>query len=437
MNQTCVQSVCVLGLGYIGLPTASMFAKSGINVLGVDVNQRVVDTLRSGRIHIKETGLKTVVQRAVNSGTLQIGVVPAPADAFIIAVPTPSRDDHSPNLRYVHAAAEAIVPHLRPGNLVILESTSPPGTTLSLIPILEKSGLTAGADFLLAHSPERVLPGRILVELVQNDRVVGGHTYEAAEACATLYRAFVTANIHLTDATTAEMAKLMENTFRDVNIALANELSRIGATVGINVYEAIRLANFHPRVNILRPGPGVGGHCIAVDPWFIVNAAPKESTLIRTARQVNDEQPGYVVDLVEKAVSHIVNPSIAVLGIAYKAEVDDVRESPAVEVVAKLRKRGYNLRLHDAYARQLPDGTPFESELAVVVKDAHAILILTDHVMYKRLVPSSPELLGLMDRIIIDARYCLNAQEWRLEGYSVHQLGVAPSARATELERVS
>jgi len=437
MNQASIQSVCVLGLGYIGLPTAAMFATNGVNVLGVDVNQRVVDTLRTGQIHIEEPGLEAVVQSAVNDGTLQISTVPAPADAFIIAVPTPSREDHRPDIRHVQAAAESIVPHLRPGNLVILESTSPPGTTLGLIPILEQSGLRAGKDFLLAHSPERVLPGRILVELVENDRVIGGHTSEASQECADLYRAFVKGNIHLTDPTTAEMAKLMENTFRDVNIALANEFGRIGATIGINSHEAIELANYHPRVNILRPGPGVGGHCIAVDPWFIVNAAPDLATLIRTAREVNDAQPAYVSDLVDNALSHVENPSIAVLGLAYKADVDDVRESPAVTIVEELRVRGYDLRLHDAHADHLPDGTPLQTDIETCLQNAHAILILTDHELYRRLQPTSPQLAGLAEKIIIDSRYCLDATEWRKAGYAVHQLGVATSATIVQLEQVS
>ncbi|MGH2562388.1 MAG: nucleotide sugar dehydrogenase, partial [Thermomicrobiales bacterium] len=383
-------SICVLGLGYIGLPTAAMFATHGKQVIGVDVNPRVVETLRRGKIHIEESGLAAFVHAAVATGRLKVDTTPSPADAFILAVPTPCHDGHKPDVGYVRSAARAIVPHLRSGNLVILESTSPPGTTLDLIPILEESGLRVGEDILLAHSPERVLPGQILTELVQNDRIIGGHTPEAARAGDKLYRAFVRGKINLTDATTAELVKLMENTYRDVNIALANEFGRVAATIGIDVHEAIALANRHPRVNILQPGPGVGGHCIAVDPWFIVDAAPGLTPLIRTARTVNDDQPRYVMSLIERAVAGIDNPVIALLGLAYKAGVDDLRESPSLEIAFRLAERGYQTRLHDAYAPTLPNGQPLEANLTAVLRDADALVILTDHDPYRQLRPDDP-----------------------------------------------
>ena len=269
------QKICVLGLGYIGLPTASTFATHNLQVIGVDVNPEVVETLRGGRLHIQEPGLRNVVQEALRSGNLEIHSSPKPADAFIIAVPTPFYDDKRADMRFVISAAEAIVPFLKPGNLVVLESTSPPRTTVDLVaPILEKSGLKAGSDFLLGYSPERVLPGQILRELIENARVIGGINLKSAEAGRDLYSVFVRGEIRLTDATTAEMVKLMENTYRDVNIAISNEFAHLSDRFGIDVWEAISIANLHPRVNILSPGPGVGGHCISVDPWFLVEAAP-------------------------------------------------------------------------------------------------------------------------------------------------------------------
>ncbi|MGQ9832978.1 MAG: nucleotide sugar dehydrogenase, partial [Candidatus Villigracilaceae bacterium] len=305
--------LCVIGLGYIGLPTASMFAVNGLNVLGVDVNPSIVETLQNGGLHIHEPGLREAVQQAIQSGCLHIANQPEPADAFLIAVPTPFQQKDfgvfngekykKADLSAVTAAAESIVPHLRRGNLVVLESTSPPRTTVNLLaPILEKSGLKAGVDFHLAYSPERVLPGQILRELVENARVIGGITPESAQAGHDLYVTFVKGEIILTDATTAEMVKLMENTYRDVNIAIANEFARLAERLGVDVWEAISLANRHPRVKILSPGPGVGGHCISVDPWFLVEAAPDITPLIQSARHVNDSQPRYVFELVERAL---------------------------------------------------------------------------------------------------------------------------------------
>ena len=300
-----MKKICILGLGYIGLPTAAMFATHGMKVNGVDINKKIVDVLNNGDIHIKEPGLKSLVQAAIKSENLSVNCQPEPADAFIIAVPTPFKHDEYGEYegkRYkladmgaVTSAAEAIIPHLRQGNLVILESTSPPKTTIELVaPILEKSGLIAGEDFYLAYSPERVLPGQILRELIENDRVIGGINLTSAEKGKELYATFVKGNIVLTDSTTAEMVKLMENTFRDVNIAIANEFSQLADRFGVDVWEAISIANRHPRVNILKPCIGVGGHCISVDPWFLVEAAPDQANLIYWSRQANDAQPGFI-----------------------------------------------------------------------------------------------------------------------------------------------
>ena len=332
--------VCVVGLGYIGLPTAAVLATRGLDVVGVDVSPHVVETINRGEVHIEEPDLDIAVRSAVLSGKLRAVTRPEPADAFIVAVPTPFRDGHKPDLSYVEAAARAIAPVLEPGNLVVLESTSPVGTTgmvAELIaaarPDLRVAATDAGAaDIHLAYCPERVLPGRVLIELVDNARVIGGLTPAATEAAAALYRIFVSGECIPTDARTAEMVKLTENAFRDVNIAFANELSLICDALGIDVWELIGLANHHPRVNILQPGPGVGGHCIAVDPWFIVDSAPSQARLIRTAREVNDSKPGFVVDKVRKVLAATGAPVVACLGLAFKPDIDDLRESPALDI---------------------------------------------------------------------------------------------------------
>ncbi|MDR0762404.1 MAG: UDP-N-acetyl-D-mannosamine dehydrogenase, partial [Campylobacteraceae bacterium] len=344
------KTVSVIGLGYIGLPTAAMFAAGGIKVIGVDVNQYAVDTINQGKIHIVEPELDKLVSNVVASGYLKAVTKPKTADAFIIAVPTPFKDKHEPDLSYIESAAEAIAPVLKKGDLVILESTSPVGATEQMAERLssKRSDLTfpqthgEDSDIRVAHCPERVLPGRILKELVENDRIIGGMTPKCSNAAVKLYKSFVKGECIITDAKTAEMCKLTENSFRDVNIAFANELSIICDKLGINVWELISLANRHPRVNILQPGCGVGGHCIAVDPWFIVSKTPKEAKLIRTAREVNSHKPEWVVDKVDEAISRFLkenpqknknNITVACFGLAFKPDIDDLRESPAVEIV--------------------------------------------------------------------------------------------------------
>lgn len=347
------ETISVIGLGYIGLPTAAVFASRKINVIGVDVNQHAVDTINRGQIHIVEPDLDMVVHAAVTEGYLRATTTPEPADAFLIAVPTPFKDDHQPDLAYIEGASRSIAPVLKKGDLVILESTSPVGATEQMAAWLAAARpdlsfpQTHGedADIRVAHCPERVLPGKVLQELVQNDRVIGGMTPRCSEAAARLYKTFVQGECVITNARTAEMCKLTENSFRDVNIAFANELSIICDKLDINVWELIRLANRHPRVNILQPGPGVGGHCIAVDPWFIVSKTPDEARLIRTAREVNDSKPQWVVDKVKLAVAEYLqaNPdktakdvTIACFGLAFKADIDDLRESPAMAIAHKI-----------------------------------------------------------------------------------------------------
>ena len=425
------QKISVLGLGYIGLPTASTFATHGIQVVGVDVNQRVVETLRNGELHIHEPGLRTLVQAALRSKNLTINSAPEPSDAFIIAVPTPFYEDKRADLSYVVSAAEAIVPHLREANLVVLESTSPPRTTIDIVsPILERSGLKAGEDFYLAYSPERVLPGQILRELIENARVIGGVDLASAEAGRDLYANFVRGEIILTDATTAEMVKLMENTYRDVNIAVANEFSRLAERFGVDVWQAIEIANLHPRVEILKPGPGVGGHCISVDPWFLVQSAPDLTPLILSARQVNDSQPGYVIKLTLRALGiesldEVTGRKIAVLGLAYKPDVDDLRESPAVDVARQLSAAGAQVRAFDPYK---PDACierlKICSSLEETIQDAELLLLLVAHKPLRELQPDTITALTPARRLV-DAVNSWDVDRWEAAGFQLFRLGAS------------
>lgn len=400
-------TISVIGLGYIGLPTAAVFASRKIKVIGVDINQHTVDTINRGEIHIIEPDLDIVVNAAVVGGFLRATTNPEPADAFLIAVPTPFKDDFQPDLCYVEAACKAIAPILKKGNLIILESTSPVGTTEKMADWLynDRPDLsfpqTAGenSDIRVAYCPERVLPGHVLRELVQNDRVIGGMTPKCSQAAVDLYKIFVNGECVITNARTAEMCKLTENSFRDVNIAFANELSIICDKQDINVWELIRLANRHPRVNILQPGPGVGGHCIAVDPWFIVSSAPDDSKIIRTARDVNNYKPFWVLDKIKsKAVSYI-NPVIGCLGLTFKADIDDLRESPALDIVRKLQNSG----IGEILACD-PNCTSINIEFTIhnlheVLSKSDIIVILVDHKEFK-----SIDLELLKDKIIIDTR---------------------------------
>ncbi|MBI9049403.1 MAG: UDP-N-acetyl-D-mannosamine dehydrogenase [Anaerolineaceae bacterium] len=421
-----LEKICVLGLGYIGLPTASTFASHAVKVIGVDVNPHVVQSLQNGILHIYEPGLRTIVQAAVQSGNLVIKPQPEAADAFIIAVPTPFKDSKKADLAYVEAATESIVPFLRPGNLVILESTSPPLTTINVVaPILEKSGLKAGVDFKLAYSPERVLPGQILRELIENARVIGGINQESAEAGRDLYRIFVRGDIILTDATTAEMVKLMENTTRDVNIALANEFSRLADRFGVDVWEAIQIANLHPRINILSPGPGVGGHCISVDPWFLVEAAPDITPLILSARQVNDEQPTFVVDLLKRVLGKpLAESSIAILGLAYKPNVDDMRESPAVEITQHLIKAGAQVKAHDPF---LPgkeiQGIQTTNTIEEAIQNVDVLVLLVAHQQLKDLTAEKIKAANA-NVIVLDTVNAWTIESFNDTGIKLYKLGV-------------
>lgn len=404
------ETISIVGLGYIGLPTAAVFASQKVKVIGVDVNPRAVDTINRGQIHIVEPDLDMVVHAAVKEGYLRATTQPEPAGAFLIAVPTPFRDGPSgprhPDLGYIESASKSIAPVLKKGDLVILESTSPVGATEQMAAWLAEARpdlsfpQTHGeaSDIRVAHCPERVLPGHVLRELVQNDRVIGGMTAKCSEAAARLYKIFVQGECIITNVRTAEMCKLTENSFRDVNIAFANELSIICDKLGINVWELIQLANRHPRVNILQPGPGVGGHCIAVDPWFIVSAAPKEARLIQSARQVNDSKPEWVVEKVKYAIENylvehqhlsVEDLTIACYGITFKPDIDDLRESPALTIATEIARRHQGpVLVVDPYVEQLPkqlrDIATLETPKAAQVR-AQIVVFLVGHRAFKDL----------------------------------------------------
>jgi UDP-N-acetyl-D-mannosaminuronic acid dehydrogenase len=391
-----VSDVTVIGMGYIGLPTAAAIARAGYKVLGVDVSRHVVDTVGSGGIHIEEADLETLVKDVVGRGLLHTSLVAQPADYFLIAVPTPFGEGHVPDISYVLDAARGIAPVLRRGDTVIIESTSPVGTTEQVRDLLEdlRPDLAfphedrEGADIALCYCPERVLPGRILVELVANDRSIGGITPACAARARDFYKSFVEGECIVTSARAAEMVKLVENAFRDVNIAFANELSIVCDALQLNVWEVIRLANRHPRVNVLQPGPGVGGHCIAVDPWFIVHAAPQHTPLIHTAREVNDGKVGYVVDRAEAMIADMPAARIACLGLAFKANIDDLRESPAVKVAERLvALHGEKVDIVEPYVDRLPatleKGGATLVDLDTALARCDVVLVLVDHNAFK------------------------------------------------------
>tara|TARA_Y100001001_G_scaffold163790_1_gene193872 strand:+ start:14620 stop:15900 length:1281 start_codon:yes stop_codon:yes gene_type:complete len=399
------ETISVIGLGYIGLPTAAVFASRKKNVIGVDVNQHAVDTINKGEIHIVEPDLDMIVHAAVTEGYLKAVTQPEPADAFLMAVPTPFIHDpqgnsHKADLKYVEAASKALAPVLRKGNLVVLESTSPVGATEQMAAWLAEArpDLTfpqthgEDSDIRIAHCPERVLPGHVIRELVQNDRVIGGMTPKCSAAASEVYKTFVEGECVVTTARTAEMAKLTENSFRDVNIAFANELSTICHKLDINVWELIALANRHPRVNILQPGAGVGGHCIAVDPWFIVDSCPEEARIIRTAREVNDGKPQWVLERVKEKLEqhHQANPAItradikvACLGIAFKPDIDDLRESPALGIAKQVAQLGAQVQIVEPNIHELPQslsaGDVTLSTLEEAIREADVVCVLVKH----------------------------------------------------------
>lgn len=407
-----IGEVAVTGLGYIGLPTAAILASKGLSVTGIDISDAHVDAVNRGEVPFVEPDLAQFVSESVKAGRLRAQKHTTPADVHIVAVPTPVRDGQ-PDLSYIDAATDAIAPTLKGGELVILESTSPPGTTegmarriLAARPDLSLDGEGGRPIVDFAHCPERVLPGRVMIELVENDRIIGGLTPQAAERARDLYAVFCEAELHLTDATTAEMAKLTENSFRDVNIAFANELSMIADAMGIDVFELIELANKHPRVNILQPGPGVGGHCIAVDPWFIVAAQPERARLIRTAREVNDSKPDYVLDKVYEAIEGREQATVACLGLAFKPNIDDLRESPSLRILQRLAAARPDITVLavEPHIEQLPASVADVANVSLVSVDdaiakADVLVLLVDHDQFKAI-----DVAQLGDTQLVDTR---------------------------------
>jgi UDP-N-acetyl-D-mannosaminuronic acid dehydrogenase len=405
-----IKTVCVIGLGYIGLPTAVMIASSGMKALGVDIRQDIVDTLNKGGAHFSEPGLDELLDKVVANGTLRGFVEPQPADCFIIAVPTPFNNDHSPDLSYVDSAARAIAKVLRPGNLVILESTSPVGTTERIANILqeENPAITAplagngSPNIHLAYCPERILPGQMMQELVNNDRIVGGMTAACTDLAKQVYGSFCKGELHGTQTRTAEMVKLVENSYRDLNIAFANEISMLCEKIDVDVWDAIKLANCHPRVNILSPGCGVGGHCIAVDPWFLIQPYPEYTKLMRVARDTNDFKSQYVFEKIKNAAGRFKKPVIACLGLTYKPDVGDLRESPALHIANQLAEAGLGTILAvdptlEGEVSGLHEGIQL-AQLEFALQKADIVAILVSHSAFKQLTGPA-----LADRIVIDS----------------------------------
>ena len=418
------KNICVIGLGYIGLPTAVMFANSGVRVHGVDINEKAVNMIANKQLHIEENGLQERLEQAIDQELFTVSTQPVAADVYIVAVPSPINPDNTANLEYIRQATASIVPYLKKGALVILESTVPPKTVENvMLPELRKSNLTLGEDLFVSHSPERVIPGKIFEELINNDRIVGGITPESAEMTKELYQVFVQGDIHLTDATTAELVKVMENTYRDVNIAFANELAKIAETIDVDIWEAIRFANFHPRVNIHTPGPGVGGHCIAVDPWFLVELSPDKADIIKKARLTNDGMPKFTAQKAQALLEEhgIQDGKVAILGLAFKGDVDDLRESPSTEVIKELQNLNLHVMSYDPHIKELQHPTQVAT-LGEVVQDADLIILTTDHTEFKHLNPVTLNT-GDTKPLVLDTKNALNRDKWEQAGFRFFKLG--------------
>lgn len=397
-----------IGLGYIGLPTSIMFAKHGVDVVGVDIKQEAVDTLNNGQIHIEEPGLQEALEEVLASGKFKASTIPEQADAYIIAVPTPNNNDEhkSCDISIVMSGVESIIPLLKRGDTVIVESTIAPRTMDDHVkPYLESKGFIVGEDIYLVHCPERVLPGQIMHELVYNNRIIGGITPACVEAGKRVYGTFVKGEMIKTQAKTAEMSKLMENTYRDVNIALANELAKICNHLEINVNDVIEMANKHPRVNLHTPGPGVGGHCLAVDPYFIIAEAPEHALLIKLARDINVSMPEYVVHHTKDILSRIGGNKVTVFGLTYKGDVDDIRESPAFDIYEMLTASQYEVVAYDPHVKQ----EFVEEDMGTAVKDSDLVLILSDHSEFKQLTDGDFD--GMRNRYILDTKNVVKTKD--------------------------
>ncbi|MGL5676127.1 MAG: nucleotide sugar dehydrogenase [Cellulosilyticaceae bacterium] len=415
-------TICIIGLGYIGLPTAVMLAKSGCDVLGVDVNPKVIEALKKGEVIIEEPFLAEAVQQVVAEGKLKVSHKPKEADVFIITVPTPILSNKGADMSYVEKATESLLEVIKKGDTVILESTSRVGATEELVtPILEKTGLHVPQDICVGYCPERVLPGKILEELVYNSRIIGGIDAASAKHIKSIYELFVKGELYVTSTKTAEMCKIMENTFRDVNIALANELAKVCEVAGINVWEVIALCNKHPRVNFLSPGPGVGGHCLAVDPWFLVEDYPEIAKLICLSRQINDSMPAHVFERIQRIVPQADDPKkICILGMTYKPDIDDIRESPIVELIHLLEDNGYEVAVVDPYVDKNVYST---KELVEACKESELIVLGVQHQVFQE-IPFS-QLAPLMNKKnILDTRHFLDREEAKKAGFTYYELGV-------------
>nr|WP_253902173.1 nucleotide sugar dehydrogenase [Staphylococcus haemolyticus] len=391
----------VVGLGYIGLPTSVMFAKHGVDVLGVDINQKTIDSLQSGKVNIEEPGLQEVFEEVLEAGKLKVSTQPDEADAFIISVPTPNNDDEyeSCDISIVLSAVNSVLPHLKKGDTIIVESTIAPRTMDDHVkPLIEEKGFTIGEDVYLVHCPERVLPGKILEELVYNNRIIGGVTPNCVEAGKRIYSTFVQGEMIETNARTAEMSKLMENTYRDLNIALANEITKISNNLDINVLDVIEMANKHPRVNIHSPGPGVGGHCLAVDPYFIIAKDPEHSPLIQTGRKVNRSMPEYVVENVKRILLDVEDAKVSVFGLTYKGDVDDIRESPAFDIYKLLQEESLEVTAYDPHVEL----DFVEKDIKKATENASLVLILSDHSEFKLFKDS--DFANMKNKIIFDTK---------------------------------
>ncbi len=424
------KSICVVGLGYIGLPTAVMFANYGIKVHGVDVNPAAVKSIQEKHLHIEEYGLQERLNKAVDEGFLTASTTPVEADVFIVAVPSPINPDNTANLEYVRQATASIVPYVKPGNLVVLESTVPPKTVENvMLPELVKSGLIIGEELFVSHSPERVIPGKVFEELIRNDRIVGGINEKSSQMTKELYEVFVQGTIHLTDATTAELVKVMENTYRDVNIAFANELAKMAEKLDVNIWEAIKFANYHPRVNVHFPGPGVGGHCIAVDPWFLVELGGETAQIIHLSRNTNDSMPSYTAQRVQAILNQagIAGATVGVMGLAFKGNIDDMRESPSTIVIDELVNLGLNVISYDPHIKENKHVT--QTQDFQEAANADILLFLTDHHEFKTIDPTT---IRAKHKIVFDAKNCLNRHNWETAGFEFHLLGDAKKLKMTE-----
>jgi UDP-N-acetyl-D-mannosaminuronic acid dehydrogenase len=415
-----MQKLCIVGLGYIGLPTACLFATHGHQVIGVDTREEAVEKVQRGEVPFQESGLEELLKKSVKSGNLIAKTEPEVTDVFLIAVPTPlDKKTRAADLSHVQHATERIVDYLRKGSMVILESTVPPGTGQRLVvPVLEKSGLEAGRDFHMVHCPERAIPGNTIHEMIYNDRIIGGINRKSAERAKDLYTSFVRGNFYLTNFRTAEIVKLMENTYRDINIALANEFAQIAEQSGVDIWEAIELSNKHPRVDILSPGPGVGGHCLAVDPWFLAGNSAR-SRIIALAREINDSMPAHVLGLVRELLKDTKEAIITVLGVAYKGDVDDSRETPALSFITLAKSQGYQVKAYDPFVKK------FESDLYPLeqaVQDSDCLVVITNHSEFKQLDPV--KVMPLMrSKNLVDTRNILDPKKWRDAGFKVTVLG--------------